>query len=71
MAIKQVGSNVDRKLRGLKKNLMDSLDWMLMCQQKKYVNTQRQEVPGVVRWLDDQGVKWTFRNEKATAEKLS
>lgn len=23
---------------------------------KSYVNTQRQEVPGIVRWLDDQGV---------------
>jgi len=38
---------------------------------KSYVNTQRQEARGTERWLDDQGVKRTFRNEKATAEKLS
>lgn len=65
MAIKQVKSNVNRKFGGLKKKTL------LMMTEKSYVNTQRQEALGIGRWLDDQGVKRTFKNEKAMAEKLS
>lgn len=64
MAIKQVRSNVNRKLRGLKKNSRSTLEQMLMLTAKSYANTQRQEALGTVSWLDDQGVKRTFRNEK-------